>query len=366
VVTRRTLSVAALTRRPRCPKIAGVLALLGATGYTGGLALELARTAGFPVRLVGRRVGALAAIARDREEVRVADARDSAALREAFEGARVVVSTAGPFLELGEAPIRAAIAAGAHYVDSSAEQAFTRLVYDTHGEAAREHGVTLLPSFGFDFVPGDLAAHIAAEGVEPADEIVVAYSVRRFRPSAGSRRTLGRVLQQEQVAFENGVHVVSSFGATTRRVRFPDGEHTVVEWGGTEPLTVPRHTHVRNVRSYLRAPKAAARSAALGRLLAPVVRASGAIGRGPGNAGRSKARWAVVAEARGTSRRRRVTLVGNDVYGLTARLLVTAAEALLAGEIAEAGALAAAQAFDARALVSRLEPLVRLSGEEES
>ena len=56
----------------------------------------------------------------------------------------------------------------------------------------------------------------------------------------------------------------------------------------------------------------------------------------------------------------------HDVYGLTARLLVTAAESLLAGEITQSGALAPAQAFDARALAARLEPLVRLSGEEES
>jgi hypothetical protein len=149
-------------------------------------------------------------------------------------------------------------------------------------------------------------------------------------------------------------------------MRFPDGDHTVVEWAGTEPLTVPRHTHVRNVRSYLRAPKAAARSAALGRLVAPLVRASAAVGRGPATQSRSKARWALVAEARGTSRRRRVALEGNDVYGLTAGLLVTAAESLLEGEIAQAGALAPAQAFDARALVARLEPLLRLSDEEES
>ena len=343
-----------------------MLALLGATGYTGGLALASARTAGLPVRLVGRRAAALAALARDGEEVRIADARDPASLREAFEGVRVVVSTAGPFLELGDAPVRAAIDAGAHYVDTSAEQAFTRLVYDAHDEAARDRGVALLPSFGFDFVPGDLAARIAADGIEPVDEVVVAYSVKRFRTSAGSRRTLGRVLQQEQVAFENGVHVVSSFGATTRRVHFPDGEHTVVEWGGAEPLTVPRHTHVRNVRSYLRAPKAAARAGGLGRLFAPLVRATGAVGRGPGAQGRSKARWAVVAEALGTSRRRRVTLEGSDIYAATARLLVTAAESLLAGEIAEAGALAPSQAFDARALVARLDPLLRLSGEEES
>jgi short subunit dehydrogenase-like uncharacterized protein len=195
-----------------------VIAVLGATGYTGGLVLERARTANLPLRLVGRRPAALAEASQHGEEVRIADARDGAALREAFDGARVVVSLAGPFLETGAAPVQGAIDAGANYVDTSGEQAFARVVYEQYDEPARERGVALLTSFGFDFVPGDLAARIAAEGLEPVDEIVVAYAARRFAASAGTRRTIGRVMRQEQLAYENGVHVVSAFGATTRRV----------------------------------------------------------------------------------------------------------------------------------------------------
>jgi len=354
-----------LTPPARSRKIADVLALLGATGYTGGLVLGRARAAGLSVRLVGRRADALAALVREGEEVRVADARDAASLREAFDGAGVAISTAGPFLPLGDAPIRAAIEAGAHYIDTSGEQAFAKLVYDTHDSAARERGVALLTSFGFDYVPGDLAARIAAEDLEPVDEIVVAYSTNRLRTSAGTRRAIARVMRQDQVALENGVLVASGFGATSRRIRFPFGERDVVEWSGTEPLTVPRHTHVRNVRSYLRAPKLAARTAALGRVFAPLMRASAVVGRGPADHRRAASRWTVVAEALGTSRRRRATLEGTDVYGLTAALLVTAAQALLAGQVREAGALAPAQAFDARTLAARLDPLLRIACEEE-
>ena len=115
----------------------------------------------------------------------------------------------------------------------------------------------MLPAFGFDYVPGDLAARLAAEQVEgPLDELVVAYSVKGVGTSRGTRRTIGHVMGQRQVAWEDGRLVPSRFGATTRRVRFPFGERDVVEWSGTEPLTVPRHTDVRNVRSYLRAPAA--------------------------------------------------------------------------------------------------------------
>jgi short subunit dehydrogenase-like uncharacterized protein len=342
------------------------LAVLGPTGYTGRLICERARELGLRLRLVGRRRDALEALAREGDEVRVADARGGTALRSAFEGAGVVASCAGPFLPIGTTPVAAAIAAGAHYVDTSGEQAFARRVYEECGPAAAERGVVLLTSFGFDYVPGDLAARLAAEGLdEPLDEIVVAYSVSGFASSSGTRRTIGHVMTQPLVAFADGALVRSRFGATTRRVRFPSGERGVVEWSGTEPLTVPRHTRVGAVRSYVQAPRLAAKGAALGALAAPFVRLSARLGGGPGQAQRAKSRFAVVAEARGSAGARRATLVGTDVYGLTALLVVRAAQGLLAGEARGVGALAPAEAFDATTFVAHLAPLLSIDSLEE-
>ena len=338
------------------------LAVLGATGYTGRLVLDQARRDGLPLRLVGRRREALEALARPGEEVRVADARDETALRAACEGAAVLVSTAGPFLELGFAPVAAAIGAGAHYLDTSGEQAFLRLVHERFGAEASERGVVVIPSFGFDYVPGDLAARLAAAQVEGAlDEVVVAYSVKGVGTSRGTRRTMAALMGQGQQAWQDGRLVASRFGATTRTVRFPFGERTVVEWGGTEPLTVPRHTDVHNVRSYLRAPALAAQAGRFGKLAAPLLRLSTLAGpEGPSDGGRRKSRFTVVAEARGPGGSGRAVLSGSDPYGLTALLLVRGAQALLAREAKGAGVLAPAEAFDAHALAARLEPLLRV------
>jgi short subunit dehydrogenase-like uncharacterized protein len=288
----------------------------------------------------------------------VADARDEAALREAFAGASVVVSLAGPFLALGLAPVRAAVEAGAHYLDSTGEQEFVRLVHDRV-----EAETAVLPAFGFDYVPGDLAARLAAEQVAgPLDELVVAYATSGIGTSRGTRETISRVMTQEQVAWQDGRRVPSRFGATTRTVRFPFGERTVVEWSGTEPLTVPRHTEVRNVRSYVRLPGVVGRFGRFGRLAAPLVRATSRVGpAGPSQAARDRNRFAVVAEAAGPGGSGRAVLTGRDVYGLTALLLVRGAEALLAGEARGGGVLAPAEAFDARTLASRLDPLLAVA-----
>jgi short subunit dehydrogenase-like uncharacterized protein len=339
------------------------LAILGPTGYTGALVVDEARRLGLPLRLVGRRREALEAIAVAGDEIRVADARDDRALREAFDGAFAVASLAGPFLETGHRPVAAAIDRRAHYLDTSGEQAFARLVYDEYGGRAEANEVVVLTSFGFDYVPGDLACRLAAEELEPLDEVFAAYSVARFAASAGTRTTVGHVMTQPLVVWEGGRVIESRFGASTRTVAFPFGERTVVQWGGTEPLTVPRHTQTERVRSYVRAPKAAAKTARLARLGAPLIRLSGRVGRGPSPSRRERTSFAVVGEARGPGGRRRVTLTGKDVYGLTASLIAHGAAALRDGEARAVGTLAPAEAFDPRALLERLAPLIRIESE---
>ncbi|MDX6424481.1 MAG: hypothetical protein QOI67_1952 [Gaiellaceae bacterium] len=340
------------------------LAVLGATGYTGRLVVEQARELGLPLRLVGRRREELEQLAREGEEIRVADARHEAELIEAFDGAFAVASMAGPFLEVGTKPVGAAIAVGAHYLDVSGEQAFARVVYEGFGESAEERDVVLLTSFGFDYVPGDLAARLAAESLEePIDEMVVAYATRGQSTSAGTRRTIGHVMGQPQVAWE-GRLVPSRFGKTSRRVGFPSGERSVIEWAGTEPLTVPRHTRVRSVRSYFAAPRAAALAGLVGPLVAPFVRQSGRVGGNPSPDRRAGNTWTVVAEARRGGEGRRATLTGRDTYGLAALLVAHGARALRAGEARGVGALAPAEAFDVHTFAPRLAALLEIAAVE--
>ena len=340
------------------------LAILGASGYAGTLVAARAREARIPLVLLGRRRETLARIAREGDEVRVADARDRRGLAAALEGAFALASTAGPFLEVGTGPPGAAVDAGVHYVDISAEQAFMRRLEEEYAASATEKARTLLPAFGFDFAVGDFAARLAAEGLEPLDEVVVAYSAEGFVPSAGTRATAGHMLAQPQWAFAGGELVRSRVGATTRSFRFPTGMASAVEWGGAEPLSVPRHTDVRNVRSYIRAPRVAAVAGRAGRFAAPLIRAAGRFGGNPSEERRRKARFAVVAEARGATGGRRVTLTGTDIYGLTALLVVRAAEALRDGEARAVGVVAPAEAFDARPFVERLSPLLELAAVE--
>ena len=335
------------------------IAVLGATGYTGRLLCEAARELGLSLRLLGRNEAALREVAQAGEEIAVADAADHASLVAGLEGAFAVITTAGPFLARGFATVDAAIVAGTHYVDSSTEQAYSRQIYERFGTRAADRGLVLLTAFAN--APGDLAAGIAAERLGPLDEVVVANDQSGLDLSRGSRRTLAEVMAQPQAAWENGLLLPSRFGATTRRVRFPSGERTIVEWGGPEPLTVPRHVEVRSVRSYVRAPRAAAVAGRFSHRLASIVRLSAKVGpAGLTPEKRRKTTFSVVAEARGPSGARRATILGREVYGTAAQLLARAAHGLANGEVSKAGALAPAEAFEPRAFLARNAPLLQL------
>ena len=72
----------------------------------------------------------------------------------------MVLSTVGPFMQLGMATVTAAAQAGAHYLDSAGEGSFVRRVFELDSVAAAR-GATVVPAFGYDYVPGNLAGALA-------------------------------------------------------------------------------------------------------------------------------------------------------------------------------------------------------------
>ncbi|MCH6587986.1 MAG: NAD(P)H-binding protein, partial [Proteobacteria bacterium] len=78
----------------------GPIAVVGATGYTGGRVLASLIRRGVSVRLVGRNLERLtrAASGLDGAEVRAVASWESESLGQALEGSSAVISCAGPFV----------------------------------------------------------------------------------------------------------------------------------------------------------------------------------------------------------------------------------------------------------------------------
>ena len=347
--------------------------LYGASGYTGRLvAAELSRR-GVEHVLSGRDPAKLEPLGMEHgAPVRAVPLDDGAGLRELLDGATAVINCAGPFTLAGDALVRAAVDTGTHYADSTGEQPFISMVFDRHGPAAELAGVALVPAIGFDYLPGDFIARIAAEGHEPLEELVIAYDVTGFGMSRGTLRSALEMMKGGDVVYEAGDWRPAPSGVSRARFDFPApvGRQTVSRYPSGEVITVPRHTHTRRVVSlitnrtvvpnsagaalmpYLQPGLALTLRTPLRRLLREAV---GALPEGPPEDERRAVAWTVVADARGAGgRTSRAVARGFDVYGLTAVILAHAAVLLSAPGYDRTGALAPSAAFDPVAFLNYL------------
>jgi short subunit dehydrogenase-like uncharacterized protein len=344
--------------------------LFGATGYTGRLTAEALAAAGARPVLAGRDRARLAALAARLGGLPVAEA-DTArpdSVRALVGAGDVLITTVGPFLTRGEPAVRAAVEAGATYLDSTGEPPFLRRVFEELGPRA-EGRCALVPAFCYDFVPGNLAGALALSDAPGATRVTVGYfATGPGGFSSGTMASGAGLLLEPGFAWRDGR---LRRERTARRVRsFPIGgrDRLAVSYAGSEHYTLPRLAPgLRQVDVYLgwfgrrsRAVQAvSAVGAPLSRLpgVRPLARAATGplgrrTGRGPTEATRQAGRSLVVAIAADDHGRElaQVHLQGPDPYTLTARLLAWAATRAARGALKGTGALGPVDAFGLEAL----------------
>ena len=173
--------------------------LFGATGFTGALTAEyLAENAPAETRwaLAGRNRAKLeslrARLAADHPacaELALlhADVAEPGSLREVAAGARVVITTVGPYIEYGEPLVAACAEAGTDYVDLTGEPEFVDLMYVRHHARATETGARLVHACGFDSIPHDLGAQFTVQQLPEGVPLQVEGFVRAGgTPSGGT------------------------------------------------------------------------------------------------------------------------------------------------------------------------------------
>lgn len=342
------------------------IAVYGASGFTGALTVAELRRRGARVLPVGRSADRLSARGFPKEEVRVAALDDPDGLIDAFRGCAVVVNCAGPFRYQGEPVIRAAIAAGCHYLDITGEQGYLYGVFERLTEPARAAGVAVLPAMTDDGGPGDLIASLAAALIDEPDEVTVADLRVGGVPSRGTVRS-GWVNADE----------LASAGLTYVDGRWRDDRPTPAERielpvelelpaetrtsSGTVavrpiPLpgvvTVPRHVPARIVRSMIRQSDTEV-DRAWDSLTPEVI---DALPPGPTLPERQASRWLMAVRVTGTrGGAAHGVAYGTDPYSSTAAIASEAAVRLVV-DGAAAGVLAPSMAFDAAEFLNSLEP----------
>ncbi|MEI6446964.1 MAG: saccharopine dehydrogenase NADP-binding domain-containing protein [Actinomycetes bacterium] len=351
--------------------MAGRVILFGATGYTGELtARELVSQGAEPV-LVARshdRVGALAEELGGLETA-VADVTDPTSVAAVLSEGDALVTTVGPFVRLGEPALRAAMSAGAHYVDSTGEPVWIRRVFedDSNIKAA---GIAALTAFGYDYVPGNLAAGLAldrAEG-EPVRVDVGYFTTGGFGASGGTQASLVGALLSPGFEWRDGSISVTYGAGSERNFRTTSGQRTGLSIGASEHFAIPRlDPGIKDVGAYLgwfgsKTAPARYGSIAVGQIARlPGVRKGltaaasklvpGSTG-GPTESERARTGSLAVAEAIGADGKvlSHVELRGPNAYELTASFLAWAGLKLSGESPKELGAIGPVEAYGLQAL----------------
>jgi hypothetical protein len=206
-----------------------------------------------------------------------------------------------------------------------------------------------------------MIASLTADGMDPVDTVRLAYRTK-MQPTRGTMLSALEMIKGGDLEWRNGGLMPSpqkvlrgsfDFGGSLgerRMTRYPAGEH----------ITVPRHIRTRRVETMLSADSFAPAAAAP---LLPLIVRPGAllmrtplreltaklISRLPEGASaedRNESEFTIGCEVAGGSETRRGRITGRDIYGLTAALIVKAAQMAAAGELKLTGGLAPSQAFD--------------------
>ncbi len=345
----------------------GRIVVFGATGYTGTLAAEELASAGTRAVLAGRDRGRLEQLAsrlRGPFDIATADVDEPASVAALVGPGDLLVSTVGPFARWGDPAVNAAIEHGAGYIDSTGEPQFVRRVFEEFGPRAERKGVVLLTAFGYDCVPGNVAAALALEDAgAKAVQVDVGYFATRGRPSGGTLVSLVGVARAPSFAWRDGALRTERGGARTATFDLGDRSADGLSFGGSEHLGLP-HTYprLRTIGTYIGWFGPLTKSVSvLGAAQAELERLPGATtlldratnrlvrssGGGPDAARRARMTSRVVAVARDAGGRALATarLEGVDPYTLTARLLVWAAVQLRDGAAPAPGARGPVEAF---------------------
>jgi Saccharopine dehydrogenase NADP binding domain len=313
------------------------IAVYGASGHTARFVLaELLRRGHTPI-----------AIGRDRSRMtamRIANLDSPDALDRALEGAGAIINCAGPFLDTAVPLIEAALRAGIHYFDVTAEQESALSTFELFDAPARERRVCVVPAAGFYGGLGDLLATDAMRDWTRADRIDIAVALDSWLPTPGTRRTGARNTAPRLVLSGGTLQAIIPSAPASWNFPEPFGMQEVAEVPFTETILMARHLHVGEIRNYLnQAPLRDLRDPATPGPVAADER------------GRSKQRFLIDVKVRSGDQERHIAAQGRDIYAITAPIVVEAVERVCAVSHQMFGALALGQLPDASDFLRTLE-----------
>ncbi len=386
--------------------------IYGATGHTGSLISRALGERGIPLVLSGRDPTRLAQVAETLAAelgpgapeiaVKAVLLHEREALEHACAQARVIVSCAGPFAQMGEPVLEAAIRTGVPYIDIASEQAFLRTVYETYESAARKRPSLVVNGLAAGGALGDWGAAVAAQalhcamghpppeaegpghGQRIADEVSICYALNHFGASTATQLAAADALVAPGYIWSGDRWDEIAPLSERRLINFGSqvGQRATLSFPAAEVITVPRHVRTRRVQTYFSLLDTGPFGDWFTRLAPAVVWAMPSTMRAaivdqlrqriseapthPSATDRNFATFAIACEARRGFERARVLMTGRDPYGLTASLVAWAVEELLERTTLPHGMRTPAEVFSAHKALAAAAELGQFTYESSS
>lgn len=329
------------------------VAVFGAAGHTGRFVVAELRRRGIAPIAVARDLAALKAASGAGQEnegskilYRQASIDDAQSLDLALDGAQAVINCAGPFLETADGIANAALRAGIHYLDVTAEQASAMATLKSFNAPALEAGIVVIPSMSFYGGFADLLVTAAMGDWHYADRIDIMIGLDSWHPTRGTRIT-GEKNTAQRVVVAEGRLVPLSSPRREREWEFgnPLGRQAMVEVPFSEIVLIARHVTTAELHSWL------------SRVALDDIHDAATPAPTPADeTGRSPQRFIVDVVATRGSEGRRITAQGRDIYAFSATLVCEAVEHLLQGRYIGTGAQPPGVILNAEEMLSALAP----------
>jgi len=312
-----------------------MIAVYGANGHTGRFVAQELRRRAIPLRPLSRRE---------------ASCDDPDSLDRALAGASAVINCAGPFADTAAAVAESALRVGIHYLDITAEQRSALQTFETYRAMARERAVAILPAMAFYGGLADLLATELTAGMRHVEDICVAVALDRWHPTQGTRATGQRNTARRWIVEEGRLAPLPET-ATVANWEFPEafGTQRVAPVPLTEIVSISRHVAARSIMSVMNE-----------RPLEDLRDSKAPLPQAVDASGRSAQRFVMEVVAAADGERRRIAASGQDIYAVSAPIVVEACLRIVANPPA-GGTYAPGELFDPGDFLAALAPAVVVS-----
>jgi short subunit dehydrogenase-like uncharacterized protein len=315
------------------------IAIYGAYGHTGKFIIsELYRQGHKNLILSGRDQEKLMALNEEYPDLKIktADINDSKTLDDAFFDSKIIINCAGPYLDTAEPVIKSALRLGSHYIDLSAEQKAVLDVFEQFSEQAERDKILIIPAAAFYGGLADLLSTSLTSDWKQIDEINVYIGLDSWHPTKGTRLTGDRNHYKRLTFKDHRLQELESSPSKEWDFKNPIGIKEIVALPLSEIITISRHLNVNTVNTYLSQNS-----------LTDLRNNDTPEPKPIDEKNRSSQQFCVEVIATKGNTKRTITAQGQDIYAVTAPLVVEAVHRIVSGKVKKTGVTTMGEVFDA-------------------